>query len=286
MLIVSIREDGYRAFPIDATEAVAVYHSMHAWWTAQRHYVDSGAKGKPWAPQAAPKPAKATRPPTKDEVVARFQSMPPPEQDKFKAERKARGIDNDDTVALWALVDEIYFLADVNVPPVEQPKPEPRPPSIPKPDEGGDIDEATYQAVKGSYDKLTSGAAEWLTELSIEGKRCHDWRLQQARTVRRFEIYRGLIALGAARERLADSLAVEIDNHAVMNDVIVRPLVWAASGSDDSTLFANVTAGEAIGSLNATEAATFAVLAAELADGKRRTVIDPDNPDRWQLVAA
>src|SRR5690606_21445437 len=53
VLIVSIREDGYRAFPIDRGEAVNAYHAMHAWWVAQRRYTDSGAKGKPWAPMAA-----------------------------------------------------------------------------------------------------------------------------------------------------------------------------------------------------------------------------------------
>jgi hypothetical protein len=50
VLIVSIRPDGYRVYPIDKTLAIDTYHAMHEWWVAQRIFVESKAVGQPWAP--------------------------------------------------------------------------------------------------------------------------------------------------------------------------------------------------------------------------------------------
>jgi hypothetical protein len=53
VLIVSIREDGFRVFPIAKQGAVDAYHAMHAWWTAQRKVTDDKVIGKPWPPRSS-----------------------------------------------------------------------------------------------------------------------------------------------------------------------------------------------------------------------------------------
>jgi hypothetical protein len=53
VLIVSIREDGFRVFPIAKQGAVDAYHAMHAWWVAQRKVTDDKVIGKPWPPRSS-----------------------------------------------------------------------------------------------------------------------------------------------------------------------------------------------------------------------------------------
>lgn len=48
-LIVSIKPDGYRVYPIDLDKAFAHWTSMHAWWVARR--TEKQAIGRPWAPR-------------------------------------------------------------------------------------------------------------------------------------------------------------------------------------------------------------------------------------------
>jgi len=47
-LIVSVKPDGYRAYPIDIDKAKTHWRNMHAWWVARRDERDP--IGKPWAP--------------------------------------------------------------------------------------------------------------------------------------------------------------------------------------------------------------------------------------------
>lgn len=59
VLIVSIREDGFRCFPVDADKATAAYAEMHRWWVAQRTF-DDGAIGQPWGPRSGGEVADAS----------------------------------------------------------------------------------------------------------------------------------------------------------------------------------------------------------------------------------
>jgi hypothetical protein len=53
VLIVSIRPDGFKAYPIDRDGAVRAYAAMHRWWVAQRGFVDDKVIGRPWAPKVS-----------------------------------------------------------------------------------------------------------------------------------------------------------------------------------------------------------------------------------------
>lgn len=48
-LIVSIKSDGYRVYPIDLAEAKQHWAALHSWWVARRNEQD--AVGRPWAPR-------------------------------------------------------------------------------------------------------------------------------------------------------------------------------------------------------------------------------------------
>jgi hypothetical protein len=53
VLIVSIRSDGFKAYPIDRDGAVKAYEAMHRWWVSQRAFTDDKVIGRPWAPKVA-----------------------------------------------------------------------------------------------------------------------------------------------------------------------------------------------------------------------------------------
>lgn len=48
-LIISIKSDGYRVYPIDLPEAQEHWSALHSWWVARRSERD--AVGRPWAPR-------------------------------------------------------------------------------------------------------------------------------------------------------------------------------------------------------------------------------------------
>ncbi len=48
-LIVSIKPDGYRVYPVDLETAAAQWRDLHTWWCAKRG--ESASIGKPWAPR-------------------------------------------------------------------------------------------------------------------------------------------------------------------------------------------------------------------------------------------
>lgn len=50
-LIVSIKPDGYKVFPVDLGKAQGHWCSLHAWWVARRD--ERVAIGNPWAPRGA-----------------------------------------------------------------------------------------------------------------------------------------------------------------------------------------------------------------------------------------
>lgn len=52
-LVVSIKPDGYRIYPVDLDKAREHWRRMHAWWVARR--TEREPIGKPWAPVAAVK---------------------------------------------------------------------------------------------------------------------------------------------------------------------------------------------------------------------------------------
>lgn len=67
-LVVSIKPDGYKVYPIDLAAAWNHWEAMHAWWVARRS--ETLSIGKPWAP-------KKTRPAAKHEEKAAITPVAP-----------------------------------------------------------------------------------------------------------------------------------------------------------------------------------------------------------------
>lgn len=59
-LIVSIKPDGYRVYPVDLDVAFGHWESLHAWWVARRD--ERAAIGRQWAVRKATTPAPAAAP--------------------------------------------------------------------------------------------------------------------------------------------------------------------------------------------------------------------------------
>jgi hypothetical protein len=123
--------------------------------------------------------------------------------------------------------------------------PRPQPPA-----EGAAVDDAEFDVLHKRYAGLDDATRSWFGQLIVEANDADvDFKAHGHRTVRRYELYRGLIALG---EYLEESLA--------STDEVLRSLVHEASNFDDAVMFDNVTPGQALGSLDAVQARTFSHL--------------------------
>lgn len=49
-LVISVKTDGVRIYPVDLDKAFAHWTNLHAWWVARRE--EKAAIGKPWAPRS------------------------------------------------------------------------------------------------------------------------------------------------------------------------------------------------------------------------------------------
>ena len=170
-----------------------------------------------------------------------------------------------------AAIDE---LAGFDPPPVERVPPERHRPVTPvevptPPAEGPPIDDATYDTLQARYKGLEQDVKAWIAALArVAADAGGPISLTQVRSVRRFEIGRGLVAL--AESGNAD-------------DALIR--LFAASAANDSTLDApsvvagaapvSVPAGAVLAALSVDEARIFAQLVdAHLSD--RLPALGPD----------
>lgn len=117
-----------------------------------------------------------------------------------------------------------------------------------RPDEGADLSADTYasmwEAMGRQFKALSRPALDWLSQLIREARTADvGFQAQAAHTARRSHIYRGIIAL-AGHEPSDDAL---------------RALLRLALDSD-APLFPTITAGHALGSLDADRAERFAEL--------------------------
>lgn len=53
VLIVSLTDDSFKAYPIGRDGAIDAYQAMHAWWQAQQDVRTNKVIGRPWAPRKA-----------------------------------------------------------------------------------------------------------------------------------------------------------------------------------------------------------------------------------------
>jgi hypothetical protein len=142
---------------------------------------------------------------------------------------------------------------------------------VPEPlDEGpDDVTEAEYDALRSRFYELDPAVQMWANSLLLGG----DFSLQRRRSRRRLHLYTALLTL--AENGYADP---DHDEH-------VRSLVWEASGHDDAVLFANVSTGAALGSLDCRQAQALTTLVLGVVLGTLHYLTDPDTR-RLQLVGA
>jgi hypothetical protein len=138
-----------------------------------------------------------------------------------------------------------------------------------KPDEGDEVPDSDYAELEARYHVLGPAEQMWMSALVIGA----DANLQRRRSRRRYHLYVALLIL--AEHGYADP---DHDEH-------VRSLVWEASGRDDAVLFANVTVGKAMGSLDVDRAQALATLVLSLVLGSLHFLTDPETR-RLQLVGA
>lgn len=182
-------------------------------------------------------------PSRKDQLVARFEKLTPDQKADFKSRRMRKG----DLDAVERALDSITNTSS-------------------RPTEGPDVDEATWAPVVAAANNLPAAAKTWCGRLFTESRDAGvTFHRASAPTLRRYELYRGLVALAKWFPSGNDDA-----------DDVLRALVYAASGGDDATQFANVTPGHALGSLNADEAATFAQLVDRLVAGDIGLTVRPD----------
>jgi hypothetical protein len=187
--------------------------------------------------------------------------------DDDKARFRALTIPPDDLDAVEAGLDQVD-------PFMETVAPVPATPIVPnviplRPDEGDEVSVREYNQLEARYTDLGPAEQMWMSALVIGA----DANMGRRRSRRRYHLYVALLTL--AEHGYADP---DHDEH-------VRSLVWEASGRDDAVLFANVTVGAAMGSLNVTRAQGLAVLALSLVLGSLHFLTDPETR-RLQLVGA
>jgi hypothetical protein len=174
---------------------------------------------------------------------------------------------------------------------VEQPSPEteaaPEPASAPvaptpreqvlavgttPPDEGGAIDDATFEALKATYLALPEAVRGGDYKRLAEQAQQHgvEFYVNKARTVRRFEIIRGLCVLG---------------RHDSLDDETLRALLYADDLHGEAAMFPAVTVGHLVGALNATRAAIFAERCHALIDRRLVAFIDDNGQLSLQPAA-
>lgn len=228
-LIVSIKPDGYQAFPVDLTKAAGHWCSLHAWWVARRS--EREPIGKPWAPKGAPQDrgAGASAQPIETGSRSAFEAVPAPDRPMVvervralvaagHAERLALrwpagvpGLAESDAhtgeqlaeilAVVRRLEDETsapWHPAD-SAPAVAEPAPVPafvQPDSVTPPDEGDRVDAELVGKIAERLALLPPAMAAQLGAIAREANAAHrSISLQQLPSVRRFEIVRALLAL-------------------------------------------------------------------------------------------
>jgi len=119
------------------------------------------------------------------------------------------------------------------------------------PDEGPDADVAAFAAAEAAYNGLDADSRAWITALATAAMRnTVSFHSQTAKTVRRFEILRGILTICRAGHP---------------DDEVLRALLEPVIG--DAALQEAIAPGALVGSLGAAEAARFSALCDDFAAG-------------------
>ena len=198
-----------------------------------------------------PRPAAA--PPTRRErLLERFRLL----SDDDRARFRALGVDRDDLDAVEAALNNVDLFANAvqgdRCPHgeasheacriCEAEPPEPRP-TVGPADEGGTLDAETFAPLRHAHGTLDPAAVSWIGELVDQSRRAGvSFHATEMRTVRRWGIGHGLITLATA---------------GYDDDLLVRQLA-ATAALNEKLLAPGLTAGAAVGSLDAEQATKFA----------------------------
>jgi hypothetical protein len=290
VLIVSIREDGFRVFPIAKQGAIDAYHAMHAWWVAQRKVTDDKVIGKPWSPRSSvPASPRAGTDPTAGEAPSLAAAPPPAAEphtarqagvagatptdsasvgadrrsrlmvrylalnDADQAAFKAKKLPKDDLDAIEKALDELdAFSVCIPLTPTYVGIPANRPPMpiASELDEGGVKVRAKFQPLIDRHLALEQTAKSWVTNLVEESRGAS------------VPIGPWPKSDGTRRGyHLLDGV-ITLAEGGHDDDELARELAATAADSD-APYFAK-TAGQAVGILNVNEALTFASLCSAL----------------------
>lgn len=245
-LVVSIKPDGYRAYPVDLDAGFAHWSALHAWWVARRD--ERKAVGRPWAPKGS---ADAPADPQRDALRSRVAwlldngheerlrvlwpaDVPPLSQAGHTPAQYAQ---------IGALLDRIEtavsapFAVTAPAPAPEEPAPAPAP-AVVTVDEGGLVDDQAYNLLSGAFASLAADRAELVSGIAAEAAAVgRPLSMDQLRSVRRWEIGRALV-------RWANS-GLSPDEFAVAVCDIATPEQVAAAADTVGGLLSLFTAAQA-----------------------------------------
>jgi hypothetical protein len=142
------------------------------------------------------------------------------------------------------------------------------------PDEGPEISmpDVAVAAIRSRYNALPAAAQQWTSELVKQGNTGHSWKLKDNVSVRRYEIYRGVLALAEhylpavdPDDEVSYQAWIETGDEALQNtgdivSTIVNRLV------DD--LMLTDPPGLMLSQLNAEQASKFAEIATDLTEDR------------------
>lgn len=159
-------------------------------------------------------------------------------------------------------------------PAVPDAAPAPQPPERRLPrralDEGGPVNHMEFKALEARYLPLGQDVKDWFQTLVTEANRAGvDFRAKPTRTVRRFELYRGLIALMVGGDH---------------DDELIR-VITATVLDTDAALHPVNPLGYVVGALDADEATRFAQACDDFAADRLAIVVDPDGTLRLRPLA-
>ena len=277
-LIVSVRPDGARSYPIDIAAAWSNWKARHAWWTARQD--ERKPVGKPWPitkprpPEAPPAPVLGARAANLLDRCKTIQQINPAAADNLRrnwptgvAKLSEGGHDEDDLDRIEWIVGTIEAEIGAPLAPISQEMMkrsavrarETTKVQVPDVDEGNPATPQQMLELRLAYDRLDDAGRSWIAQLTTEARDAGaPFHPSERKTLRTVRIVSGLIILAAAEADDAD---------------VVRALVCAAIG-DDVALQPALPLGAVVAMMGAAEAALFAGLADALAVGRLQFSFD------------
>jgi hypothetical protein len=277
--IVSLAPEGYKVFPIKVEESWETFQRLYDFWASKQ---DKSFAGKPiYIPRSTPAPADPEQVAKLREAVEWIKAESPAGLQMLADNWpdgvptfKAGGPTTTDQASLLAmLIERVKRDADVpfNPEPIE---PEPAPDLPPAAEvrqlviEGGLVSDDDLEDLRQDFDELAPELQAWIRGVAEQANAAKVSISVNAKpTQRRHAIVTGLVAIAPHGD-----------------DELLRALV-ALTRDDDQFTDPNLTAGSAVCSLSATEAAAFSALCEQYANGGLPTVVGEDGRLRVQRLA-